>query len=229
MPTRKADHKVPGRVLVIYLILFFAAWTASELLLVPRLAGLSPLTFTLVRDVGLKCLIWLLPALLLIRRYDGALAVRRRSLFRRPRSWTLCLEILALFAVCLLAGNLVRNRGLAIAPGFGIPEVLWLCFVGLTEETVFRGWLLNGLLSPEDLEKESPPWRPTALVTVLFLFIHFPIWIRTGAFDTNLTGGAFLSIMVLGAVFAWTLWKSRTLTVPILLHTFWDLLVTLLA
>ena len=31
------------------------------------------------------------------------------------------------------------------------------------------------------------------------------------------------------AVFSWALWKTRTLTVPILLHTAWDLLVTLLA
>ena len=129
----------------------------------------------------------------------------------------------------LLAGNLVRNHGLAIAPGFGLDDVLWLVFVGLCEETVFRGWLLNALWTRADLEGPSLPWKPVALTSVLFLLIHFPIWQRTGALLTNLTGGAFLSILVLSAVFSWTLWKTRTLTVPILLHTAWDLLVTLLA
>ena len=221
--------RVPVWVLVLYLVYLFAAWWASELLVVPRLAGLSPLAFALVRDVGLKVLLWLLPALFLMKQYEDRLALSRRDLFRAPDSWTLCLEVLALFAVCLLAGNLVRNHGLAIAPGFGLDDVLWLVFVGLCEETVFRGWLLNALWTRADLEGPSLPWKPVAVTSVLFLLIHFPIWQRTGALLTNLTGGAFLSILVLSVVFSWTLWKTRTLTVPILLHTAWDLLVTLLA
>ncbi len=222
--------KVPARVLVLHVVLFAAAWTVSELLLVPRLEeGLSPVTFVLVRDVGLKCLIWLLPALLLIRRYGGSLAIRPGALFRAPKSWTLCLEILALFVFCLAAGNALRNQGLAVTPGFGPKDLLWVLFVGLTEETLFRGWLLNALWVPRDLEGEVPPWKPIAGTSVLFLLIHFPIWIRTGVLVTNLAGGAFLSILVLSVVFSWSFWKTRTLTVPILLHSAWDLLVTLLA
>lgn len=223
-----AGNKVPRRVLVLYLVLFFAAWTASELLAVPRLSGLSPMAFTLVREVGLKVLIWLLPALLLIRRYEDRLALPRRALFRRPSSWVPCLEVLAVFVLCLAVGNAVRSHGLTLTPGFGWDDVVWLLFVGLCEETVFRGWLLNALLDRADLEKASLPWKPVVLTSALFLLIHFPIWIRTGAFAHNLTGGAFLSILVLSAVFSWALWKTRTLTVPILLHSAWDLLVTLL-
>ena len=221
-------ERVPARVLVLYFVLFAAAWTACELLLVPRLEGLSPVAFALVRDVGLKCLIWLLPVLLLTRRYGDALAVPRRDLFRPPKSWALCLEVLALFAVCLLAGNILRNRGLTVTPGFGPGDVLWLLFVGLNEEAVFRGWLLGALWTPEDLAGKDFPWKPVALTSLLFLLIHFPIWLRTGAFAANLTGGAFLSILVLSAVFSWTFWRSKTLVVPIVLHSAWDLLVTLL-
>ncbi len=222
--------KVPAGILALHFVFFAAAWTAAELLLVPRLEEvLSPVTFVLVRDVVLKCLIWLLPALLLIRRYGGSLTVRPRALFRAPKSWRLCLEVLALFAFCLAAGNLVRNRGLTVTPGFGPEDVVWMLFVGLTEETLFRGWLLNALWEPRDLERTAPPWKPVALTSILFLLIHFPIWIRTGAFVANLTGGAFLSILVLSVVFSWTFWKTRSLAVPIVLHSAWDLMVTLLA
>lgn len=225
----RSERRVPGGVLVLYLLFLFGAWTASELLLVPRLAGLSPLALALVRDVGLKGLIWFLPALVLIRRYESGLAMSRRALFRRPRSWRLCLAVLGAFALCLLAGNLVRNRGLAPAPGFGWDDAVWILFVGLYEETVFRGWLLNAFLGPAGRTGEDLPWRPAALNAVLFLLIHFPNWYRTGALAANLAGGAFLSILVLSAVFSWSLVKSRSLLVPIALHTAWDLLVTLLA
>lgn len=222
------SERVPLRVLALYFVLFYAVWAAAELVLVPHLEGLSPVAFALVRDVGLKCLVWLLPALLLLRRYERCLALPRRDLFRAPGSWRLCLEILALFALCLAVSNVARNRGLALAPGFGWGDVLMVLFVGLTEEGVFRGWLLNALWTPADLEGPDFPWKPVAVTSVLFLLIHFPIWLRTGAFVPNFTGGAFLSILVLSGVFSWSFWKSKTLVVPILLHSAWDLLVTLL-
>ena len=217
------------RVLVLYLILFFAAWTASELLLVPRLAGLSRPAQILVREVGLKGLIWLLPALLLIRRYDGSLAVPVRDLFRRPKSWSLCVEILVILAACLVLGSLLRTHGLALSPEFIPADLIWIALVGLMEETVFRGWLLNFLLEPEDLEGEKLPWKPVALTSVLFLLIHFPLWYRTGALAANMAGGAFVSILFLSVLFSWTFLRTRSLLVPIVIHSFWDLLVTIIA
>ena len=224
MPTEQSKR----RVLVLYLILFFAAWTACDLLLAPRLAGLSRTALILVRDVGLKALIWLFPALLLIRRYDGWLAVPRRDLFRAPRSWRLCWEILLFFALCLILGSLIRNRGLSLSPSFIPADLIWILFVGLMEETVFRGWLLNLLLEPGDFDRDKLPWKPVAITSVLFLLIHFPLWCRTGALAANLAGGAFLSILVLSLVFSLTFLRSRSLIIPIVLHSAWDLLVTVL-
>ena len=217
------------RVLILYLILFFAAWTASELLLVPRLAGLSRPVLILVREVGLKGLIWLLPALLLIRRYDSFLALPRRELFRPPKSWSLCIEILVILAVCLVLGSLLRSHSLSISPDFIPADLIWIALVGLMEETVFRGWLLNLLLEPGDLEGEKLPWKPIAFSSVLFLLIHFPLWYRTGALVANLAGGAFVSILFLSVLFSWTFLRTRSLLVPIVIHSFWDLLVTVIA
>lgn len=215
--------------LILYLFLFFAAWTVSEFLLVPHLTGLSKPALILVREVGLKGLIWLLPALLLIRRYDASLAVPLRDLYRRPKSWSLCIEILLILTVCLVLGSFLRDHGLSVSSDFIPADLIWISLVGLMEETVFRGWLLNLLLEPEDLEGEKLPWKPVAFTSVLFLLIHFPLWYRTGALVTNLAGGAFVSILFLSVLFSWTFLRTRSLAVPIILHSAWDLLVTLIA
>lgn len=217
------------RALVLYLILFFAAWTASEFVLVPHLTGLSKPALILVREVGLKGLIWLLPALLLIRRYDGSLAVPLRDLYRRPKSWVLCVEILVILSACLVLGSLLRTHGLALSPDFIPADLVWIALVGLMEETVFRGWLLNLLLEPKDLEGDGLSWKPVAFTSVLFLLIHFPLWYRTGALAANLAGGAFVSILFLSVLFSWTFLRTRSLLVPMLIHSFWDLMVTVIA
>ena len=38
-----------------------------------------------------------------------------------------------------------------------------------------------------------------------------------------------MSILFLSVLFSWTFLRTRSLLVPILIHSFWDLLVTLIA
>ena len=134
-----------------------------------------------------------------------------------------------ILTVCLVLGSFLRDHGLSVSSDFIPADLIWISLVGLMEETVFRGWLLNLLLEPEDLEGEKLPWKPVAFTSVLFLLIHFPLWYRTGALVTNLAGGAFVSILFLSVLFSWTFLRTRSLAVPIILHSAWDLLVTLIA
>ena len=89
---------------------------------------------------------------------------------------------------------------------------------GITEELLFRGLLLNTALKD----------RKSRIVfignAVMFLLIHFPIWIREGVFMTYMTSSAFLQLMVLSLIFSRTFVKSRSIIVPIILHAYWDLL-----
>jgi hypothetical protein len=66
-------------------------------------------------------------------------------------------------------------------------------------------------------------WIPIPGDAVMFLMIHFPVWIRTGIFVTDFTCGAFLVIMGLSAVFSLTFIKSKSIVIPAFLHFYWDL------
>ncbi len=92
-------------------------------------------------------------------------------------------------------------------------------FVGITEEMVFRGWLLNATVS------EKKKWMPVIINSLMFLFIHFPKWIHEGCFVENFQNMGFLSIIILSIIFSWTFIKSKNIWISILLHMYWDLLM----
>ena len=92
-------------------------------------------------------------------------------------------------------------------------------FVGLTEETVFRGWLLNATI------QEDKKWRSIIINAIMLLVIHFPVWIHTGVFISNITSFSFLSVLILSIIFSLTFIKSRNILIPIALHMYWDLLI----
>ena len=72
---------------------------------------------------------------------------------------------------------------------------------------VFRGWLLNITVS------EKRKWLPIMINAVMFLLIHFPIWIKSGVFIDSFTSLNFLC--------------SKSIWIPITLHMYWDLLMCL--
>lgn len=92
--------------------------------------------------------------------------------------------------------------------------------VGITEELVFRGWILNALLV------KFRTWVALLINSVLFLLIHFPIWYRTGTFVTSFTSGSAFTVMILGILFGLLFIKSKNIFVPVIFHMFWDLILT---
>ena len=97
-----------------------------------------------------------------------------------------------------------------------------ILFVGLTEEMVFRGWLLNAFAGKE--RKQLPM---LILISVMFMLIHIPIWITQGILVSVFTSLGFIMIIVLGMIFGSVFLKSRNILIPIALHMYWDLLVEL--
>ena len=94
-------------------------------------------------------------------------------------------------------------------------------FVGITEEMVFRGWLLNITVT------ENRKWLPIIINAVMFLLIHFPIWIASGIFIDDFTSLNFLCVPALSIIFSWSFIKSKNIWIPITLHMYWDLLMDL--
>lgn len=217
-------ERVRPTVLLIYVVVFYGLWTLWEFWGRGVVDGAvpDPLLAQLVKSGIIKNLVWTLPAVLLIHRFGPELYITLKEMFTAKVNWLKYLPVFAAFAVYICGGSILRNGRLAVSDGFAPYQLITVLFVGLTEELVFRGWLLNATV------KEGKKWPYVLLNAVMFLTIHFPRWIDTGVFVGNFASFAFLEVMALSAVFSWSFLKSRSILVPIALHMAWDLLVFLL-
>ncbi|MCL2200602.1 MAG: CPBP family intramembrane metalloprotease, partial [Oscillospiraceae bacterium] len=93
-------------------------------------------------------------------------------------------------------------------------------FAGITEDMVFRAFLLNAML------KRMQPVQAVTVDAVLFALIHYPIWIYFG-FDPVTILLSSVQVMLISALFAYSFIKTRNILVPIALHMIWNLLVML--
>jgi len=101
-------------------------------------------------------------------------------------------------------------------------DVIIVLFVGITEESVFRGWLLNATL------ERWGRWPALIVNSLLFLAIHFPKWIVSGEFVYAFTSFGFAEVIALSLLFGWSFVRTRNLLLPIALHMVYDLAVMLL-
>ncbi|MCQ2407708.1 MAG: CPBP family intramembrane metalloprotease [Oscillospiraceae bacterium] len=129
--------------------------------------------------------------------------------------WTL------LFAA-ISGGSLIRgilHGTLHINPDFSLASHQWLLVVGITEEMVFRGWLLNATA------KDEKDWKPVAVNAVMFLCIHFPGWIQKGMFVSAITGFGFVSILIFSVLVSVCFLKHKNLLLPVFLHMLYDFMI----
>lgn len=210
-------------VLIVYTLVFYAVWTAWELWAKGLITAAVPNEYLsqLIKSGVIKNLVWTLPALLLVKRFDGEVYVGAREMFTTKVNILKYLPIFAAFTVYLLGGAFLLKGKIAVSETFGLEKLIVVLFVGITEETVFRGWLLNATLG------ERKKWLPVAANAVMFLLIHFPIWLHDGVFIENFRNLGFLSILILSVIFSVTFIKSRSIWIPIALHTYWDLMMFL--
>lgn len=216
-------------ILIIYTVCLFAVWATYTLLLKPVICGALGETTaisSLLRNGVIKNLVWTVPAAFLITKYKENCMVSLKGMFTKAsKGWQTYLVIFPCFVVYILIGAL-RGGGISISESFGIDSIITVLFVGLTEELVFRGWLLNATIKEDDTPQRQ--YIAIALNALAFLCIHFPIWISKGEFVSSFTSLGFLSILVLSVLFSIVFIRTKNLILPIALHMFWDLLVFML-
>ena len=212
---------------IVYALLLYITWALTELVLVPAVnsAVTDEYARELIRDCVLKNIIWTLPAFLLIRRFSKELYISKKELFGMNKTGLKLLLISVPLAVFVLSGVIVRTHTVAISPSFHPSEFISLLFVGITEEFVFRGLFLNYSLSLA--KKNIHRYIAFGINALMFLMIHFPIWISEGIFVSSFTGFGFVTVMALGVLFGWTVTKSRSIWPAVILHSFYDLIVFL--
>lgn len=90
--------------------------------------------------------------------------------------------------------------------------------VGLTEEIVFRGWLLNASLNL------MLPLPALLLNAVMFLGVHLPIWAASGPIVLT----DCITILFLSFAFGYSFLKTKNIYIPMLLHMGYNFLVEFL-
>ena len=223
---------MPLAVLVVYSVLLYAAWTVYHFFILEYIENIpNDLLSSLLNDAVCKNLIWTLPEALLIHKYSKELEISPKEMFKWEKGYEKYLLIFPAFAAYIIFGMLVRRQPIELS--IGIKDIVTVLFVGVTEELVFRAWLLNAtaVYAAPPKNKDDTPWQQYAVIginAVMFLAIHFPRWINEGVFFTNIASLGFMSILILSVIFSLLLLKTKNILLPITLHMFWDLLIFLL-
>ena len=203
----------------IYLVVFFAVWSVRELYIRPVfLDCLDGIAFGLAES-AMKLLVWTLPAILLIKHFHDDMWIGLKEMFANKPIRFKDAYILLIVFVPLVSAVISGDFGIRsdFVPSAFISSVL---FVGITEELVFRGFLLNAFL-----KKMKMPYA-IALDAVLFTLIHYPIWIYRGLTISEFLSGNVV-VPMLSVLFAYSFIKTKNILVPITLHMLWNLQVGL--
>lgn len=212
-------NSVSNKVIVIYLVIFYIWWTIEEL------AYWSYTSNTLAQVLlssSVKLLTWSIPTFILIKKYSHQLKIGYPQLFKnrfKPSPYLVGIFIMVTYLAIILY---FENGGFKINPNFRASDFIdKFLVVGITEELVFRGWLLNALL------KKMSTWLALIVNNLLFLCIHLPIWYQTHTLVANFTSGGFISVFILGLIFGLLFIRSKNIWVPIVYHMLWDIIVTI--
>jgi len=204
--------------IVIYCIIFFAVWTVQELIVRPMF--LDTLNSPIAEFLGqaIKLLVWTLPAIILIKHFQDDMQINLKEMFATKPNWLKAVPFFAILAIPLIQA-LILGGGLLVNPEF-VPTHLIeaVIFAGITEEIVFRGFLLNTFL------KRMKMWQAIVTDAILFVLIHYPIWIYRG-FGIGDFLIPSLTVAALSAIFALSFIKTKNIFIPMVIHMLWNLLV----
>lgn len=216
-----------GKVTVLRLINFymvlFVVWTLFHFVLSPFIEGyIKNELFLALVEGFIKVAVWTVPAVFYINKYDKDLYVDFRQMFTNKINFIHLTLYAAGIALYTVISSLVFNGKIAANPDLSLSLILSVVvFVGLTEEIMFRGFMLNASL------KIMKPQYAVLLNAFMFLCIHFPRWIIAGEFAANIKSTGFLLVFALGALFGYVFIKSKNILVPTILHMLWNLFAVL--
>lgn len=213
--------KIP--VIIIYSLVFYGVWALWEFFGRSAVGSVVSDEFLLeiITEGIIKALIWVLPAVCLVRYFRNEVYIGLKDMFTNRVKLLNYIPVYLGFTVYLIIPAIIAKGGLVISDSFSYGDLINVLFVGITEEMVFRGWLLNVTVN------EKRKWLPITINAIMFLLIHFPIWIATGVFVDSITSLNFLCVPILSVIFGWTFIKSKSIWIPITLHMYWDLLMLL--
>jgi membrane protease YdiL (CAAX protease family) len=195
--------------LTAYVVAFFAVWSSYFVFVTPHFGG-GPYFIALENLAKLS--IWTVPVFLIVRLGERQSPLDYLKLRRGWRKGLLYgLGLGAAFSSYLVAVSL--PGGFSFDPGFTWGKwISGVLLVGITEEVVFRGYVLQKLAA-----RFAFRWA-NLITSLLFVLIHVPRWIRDGrAIGLGLLA-AILYLIAFSILLGWILKKSDSLWACMLAH-----------
>jgi len=164
-------------------------------------------------------MIWVIPVILMIKMIEKSSPMSYLQLnqtFRKALKWTGWLSLILILYFIIIYFLLERNFHIEIGFNGWLNAVI---LAGITEEIVFRGFLLRKLMDSFTF------WIANTVTSLLFVAIHFPIWMHKGLFEFPNILSTFLTIFALSILFGYVYKKSKSLWSVIIIHALYNLLV----
>lgn len=211
------NHNV--QTLILYLLFFYFIWALKELWFIDYFHLFGETAYALLEATA-KILVWIVPIWLYVK-YD--LKIKPIDYFnmnvhvKKGLFWGIILSTLIglRFAIEVYLINKETFH-------FLLPLDSYLdgfLIVGITEEMVFRGFILK------EINSRISFWKANGITSLLFLLIHYPIWIHNEEFFHF---GTHIYIFLLSLVFGFIYKKTGSIWSVVLLHSFYDLFVTII-
>ncbi len=224
--------------LILYIILFYAAWTFREAYLIKVVREDESINFNLsfLISGGIKILVWVVPVLIYLKYVDKTSPLSYLKINRNTGNgllWGALICVVYIGSSLLkgyFSGKLNVNLNLGFDKWFNT-----VILAGLTEEIVFRGFLLQKIESVFDFYFDKLTgkfkflggavrnnkdltvfWAANILTSVLFVIIHFPRWHFGG---DGILFSSMLPVFVLGMAFGYTYKKTGSIWASVIFHS----------
>ena len=209
----RANSK-PGTALVMYTIILYSFWSLLELYLKTKI-GIDEFT----KEVYIKCVVWLVPAILIHFNFSDDMFIKKEEMYLLNKKCWIAVPMMLLLAVYIIINEYLINGKLEINESFGINTVVEVLSIAAGEEMVFRGLFLSAIL------RDKKKYLAVFINSLLFLAIHFPVWIQSGTFISAFTSGGFITVLLLSCIFSFAFIKTKSIWTAVFLHFGWDFLL----
>jgi uncharacterized protein len=208
-----------GRTFILYLLIFYFVWALKELWIINYFLLFGGTTFALL-NVMTKVLVWIFPIWIYVKYYLNINPMKYFNMninVKKGLIWGVILSLIVglYFTIVVYLVNHSAFHFLLPLDDY-LDEFL---VVGITEEMVFRGLILT------EINKRISFWKANVMTSLLFLLIHYPIWIHNGEFF-NFWNHPY--IFLIGLIFGFIYKKIGSLWSVVLLHSFYDLFVNMM-
>lgn len=206
-------------IMVGYLVLFYLAWTFKELWLIEYIYSFGEIISPLLEAL-IKSLVWVVPVWIYIKFYLHSSPISYLKMdinVKRGFLWGVVLSLL--LGLCLILEAYIFN-GVLFHFSLSFDDYLnTFLMAGLAEEIVFRGLVL------QELNKRLAFWKANVITALLFLVIHYPIWIYN---DIIFQFGSHIYVIFIGLLFGFVYKKTGSLWSVILMHAFHNYILSII-